>query len=104
MWYDKLTIKTQEAIQQAQRLVTTYDHQEVDVEHLLLALLDQPEGIVVPLLQKLGARPEVVRSEVDAELQKRPKVYGDSGQIGLAPRLAKVLTHTALEEAERLLP
>jgi ATP-dependent Clp protease ATP-binding subunit ClpB len=102
MWYDKLTIKTQEAIQQAQRIASQYDHQLVDVEHVLSALLDQPEGIVVPILQKLGVRPETVRTELDAELQKRPKVYGGGGQIEISPRLAKILTQTALEEAERL--
>ncbi len=101
MWYDKLTIKTQEAIQQAQRIANKYDHQQVDVEHVLVALLDQPEGIVTPILQKLGAHPATIRAEVEAELQKRPKVYGDA-QAEITPRLAKVLTDSALDEAERL--
>ena len=102
MWYDKLTVKTQEAIQQAQRIAAQYDHQQVDVEHLLLALIDQPEGLVNPILQKLGARPETVRAELAAELQKRPKVYGGEGQNELTARLAKLLNQTALDEAERL--
>jgi len=100
MWYDKLTIKTQEAIQQAQRLASQYEHQQVDVEHVLIALIDQPEGVVNPILQKLGARPETIRAELAAELQKRPKVYG--GEAELSSRLAKILTQKAIEEAERL--
>ena len=102
MWYDKLTIKAQEAVQLAQRIATQRNHQDVDVEHALLALLQQPEGIVVPILQKLGAHPDTVQQEVDAAVNKIPAVYGANVQRSLAPRLAKILTDTALNEAERL--
>jgi len=102
MWYDKLTIKTQEALQQAQRIATQHNHQQVDVEHVLIALIDQPEGIVVPILQKLGARPETIHAELEAELRKISGVYGSNVQISLSPRLAKIMTDTALDEAERL--
>jgi ATP-dependent Clp protease ATP-binding subunit ClpB len=102
MWYDKLTIKTQEALQQAQRIATQYDHQQVDVEHVLIALIDQPEGIVVPILQKLGAHPETIRAELEAELKKIPGVHGGNVQISLSPRLAKIMTDSALNEAEQL--
>ena len=102
MWYDKLTIKAQEAVQLAQRIATQHNHQSVDVEHVLLALLQQPEGIVVPILQKLGAHPDTIRSELEEEINKIPAVSGSNVQRSLSPRLAKILTDTALSEAERL--
>ena len=54
MRFDKMTIKVQEAIQEAQTLANTYGHQVIDVEHLLLALVRQPEGITAAILKKLG--------------------------------------------------
>ena len=101
MLYDKLTLKTQEAIQLAHRLTSKYNHQQLDVEHLLLAFLDQPEGLVPQILQKLGAHPETVRQELETELAKMPQVSGAGGQVYLSPRLNKAFD-TAFEEAERL--
>ncbi len=101
MWYDKLTIKTQEAIQLAQRIATQRGHQQVDVEHILIAFLEQPEGLVPQILQKLGARPETVRQELNQELAKLPSVSGDNAQIYLAPRVNKALDK-AMTEAEHL--
>ena len=60
MRLDKLTVKAQEAVQAAQSLADQNDHQAIEPEHLLLALLQQQEGVVGPLLAKLGARPEAV--------------------------------------------
>ena len=57
MRLDKLTVKAQEAVQAAQSLADQHDHQAIEPEHLLLALLQQQEGVVSPLLAKLGARP-----------------------------------------------
>ena len=76
MQLDKLTIKSQEAVQAAQRVADERRHAEVEVDHLALALLDQPEGVVRPLLERLGARADALRGQVDAELAKRPKVEG----------------------------
>ncbi|MCP4397400.1 MAG: ATP-dependent chaperone ClpB [bacterium] len=101
MWYDKFTIKTQEAIQQAQRLAATRKHQELDVEHVLLAFLEQPEGLIPQILQKLGVRPEQIRRELNAALEKRPSVSGGETQLYIAPRLQTALDR-AIEEAERL--
>ena len=101
MWYDKLTIKTQEAIQQAQRLAATRKHQELDVEHVLLAFLEQPEGLIPQILQKLGARPEQLRQELDAALEKRPSVSGGGTQLYMSSRLQTAIDR-ALEEADRL--
>src|SRR5260370_21640418 len=76
MRMDKLTVKAQEAIQAAQSLADQGNHQAIVPEHLLLALLQQQEGVVVPLLAKLGARPETISREVQGELDKLPRVQG----------------------------
>ena len=101
MWYDKLTIKTQEAMQQAQRLAAARKHQELDVEHVLLAFLEQAEGLIPQILQKLGSRPEQLRQELNAALEKRPSVSGAGTQVYLSSRLQSAMDK-AIEEAERL--
>ena len=57
MRFDKFTFKAQEAIQQAQKQAEEHQHQAIDVEHLLLALVEQTEGVVQPILRKMGANP-----------------------------------------------
>ncbi|GAK55669.1 ClpB protein [Candidatus Vecturithrix granuli] len=101
MLYDKLTLKTQEAFQTAHRLAMQYNHQQLDVEHVLLSFLNQPEGLVPQILQKLGAHPETVRAELETELRNVPQVTGAGGQIYISARLNKAFDQ-ALEEAERL--
>ncbi|MCS6770546.1 MAG: ATP-dependent chaperone ClpB [Kiritimatiellae bacterium] len=76
MQLDKLTIKSQEAVQAAQRIADEWRHPEVDVDHLVSALLEQPEGVVRPLLERLGAKPDSLRAQLDQELRKRPTVEG----------------------------
>jgi ATP-dependent Clp protease ATP-binding subunit ClpB len=53
-----------------------YSHQEIDGEHLMLALVDQPEGLIQPLLQRLGVPSPSVRADIERELQRRAKVQG----------------------------
>ncbi len=89
MKLDKFTLKAQEALQDAQSIARRRDHQQVDVEHVLLALVDQPEGIVPPVLQKIGANLDLLRSRLEDELKKIPSVQG--GETYLAQRLAKAL-------------
>jgi len=102
MRFDKFTIKAQEAIQESQDIAEQYDHQQIEPEHLLMALVLQQEGIVVPLLQKLGVDPAVVLKRLEEVLQKIPKVYGaGGGQPSISPRSKKVLDHS-FKEAERL--
>ncbi|PID57632.1 ATP-dependent chaperone ClpB [candidate division KSB3 bacterium] len=101
MWYDKLTIKTQEAMQQAQRIAAARKHQELDVEHLLMAFLEQPEGLILQILQKLGARPQELRQELHAVLEKRPAVSGGGMQLYMGQRLQSALD-SAIDEADRL--
>jgi ATP-dependent Clp protease ATP-binding subunit ClpB len=99
--FDKFTVKAQEAVQAAQALADRESHQEIQPEHLLIALLQQPEGIVAPLLGKLGARPDALRRETEAELARLPKVTGAGGGQYVGTRL-KTALDTAWAEAERL--
>jgi ATP-dependent Clp protease ATP-binding subunit ClpB len=100
MRFDKLTVKAQEAVQAAQSLADQGNHQALEPEHLLLALVQQQEGVVGPLLAKLGARPEIIDRQVKAELERLPKVSGGGRQY-VGPRLEKAL-NTAWDEAQRL--
>jgi ATP-dependent Clp protease ATP-binding subunit ClpB len=100
MRFDQFTFKAQEAIQTAQKSADEMQHQAVDVEHLLLALTEQAEGILVPLLQKIGASPKKIAASLRQELGKLPKVYGPS-QSYITPRLNEVF-RKAQEEAGRL--
>ena len=71
-----LTEKSREALQEAQNLATRMGHTEVDGEHLLLALVDQQDGLVPRLLEQAGANVDALRSDLERELSRRPKVSG----------------------------
>src|SRR5260370_34362960 len=88
MKFDKFTVKAQEAVQAAQSLADQGNHQALEPEHLLLALLQQQEGVVGPLLSKLGARPEAIAREVQRALDTRPKVKGAGRQYASERREA----------------
>ena len=90
MRYDRFTIKAQEAIQAAQDRADQMESPEVGAEHLLLALLDQADGVVVPILQKVGADVHAVRSDLDREGQKGPKVHGVGQELRLSTELRQV--------------
>src|SRR6266480_874805 len=96
---DRLTEKTQEAIQQAQALAQEAQQQEITPEHLLLALLQQPDGTVPPILQQIGVDPSRVAAELKAQLDRLPKVYGAESYLG--SRLRRLLD-AAWSEMERL--
>src|SRR4051794_14940397 len=101
---NKLTQKSQEALQSAQTKALRYGHQEADGEHLLLALLEQPEGLVPRLLARMEAPTEALKAEVERELSRRPKVSGpgaEAGKIYLTQRLQQILIR-AEDEAKRL--
>jgi len=102
MQMDKLTIKAQEALQAAQGVAQRFSHQEIDGEHLLLALLDQREGLIPPLLQKLGVRPEMLAGEIDDELDRRPKVQGTTSMDVYLGRNLKAVLDAAQSEAGKL--
>ena len=99
MRLDKPTVKAQEALQAAQGLADQHGHQALEPEHLLVALLQQREGVVGPVLAKLGARADTVQQQLEAELGRMPKVRGGSGQY-LGDRLRATLER-AEREAER---
>ncbi|ADI05022.1 ATP-dependent Clp protease [Streptomyces bingchenggensis BCW-1] len=101
---NRLTQKSQEALQGAQTKALRLGQTEVDGEHLLLALLDQPEGLVPRLIDQVGADPTALRTMLEAEVARKPKVTGPGaapGQVFVTQRLAKLLD-TAEQEAKRL--
>ncbi len=100
MRLDKLTVKAQEALQAAQALADRHSHQALEPEHVLAALVEQREGVVGPLLAKLGARPLAIQQALGEELAKLPAVTGGGGQY-LGERTRKALER-AQAEAERL--
>jgi ATP-dependent Clp protease ATP-binding subunit ClpB len=100
---EKFTLKAQEALQDAKSIVEQKHHQQIDVEHLLLALLRQKEGIVIPILQKLGANIDLIISQLENELNRIPQVTGRGvGQVYLSSRLNEIF-NAAGREAERLM-
>ncbi len=100
MRLDKLTIKAQDAVQDAQHVADENRQQQVEPEHLLLALLQQEGGVVGPILLKLGANPTTLASQVQADIDRLPKISGAAGSY-ISPRLTRVF-EVATQEAERL--
>src|SRR4051812_30845101 len=101
---NRLTQKSQEALHDAQTKALRFGHVEVDGEHLLLALLDQPDGLIPRLLSQAGADADQVRATVEAELGRRPRIAGpgaEPGQVFVTQRLSRLLD-TAEREAKRL--
>ena len=102
MRFDKFTLRVQEALQTALKLASQQGHPGIEAEHLLLALIDQPEGIVDAILKKLGADPGQIALELKKALGKRHRIEGAGlGQPGIMPGLNRILDQ-ALTEAARL--
>ena len=102
MQLDKLTIKSQEALTEAQRLAHELSHQQVDCEHLLLALMGQSESLVPELLEKIGVPVAKLQPDVEKELARRHKVTGtSSSDVYSSPELKKALD-AAQSEAGKL--
>jgi ATP-dependent Clp protease ATP-binding subunit ClpB len=99
MRLDKFTVKSQEAVAEAQEEATRRGHQQVDVEHLLLALLKQQDGLAAPLLRKMGADPSAIEANVEGELQRRPQVSGAAAmdQVYITPELQKLFDKSERE-------
>jgi ATP-dependent Clp protease ATP-binding subunit ClpB len=100
MRFDKLTIKGQEALSEAQSLATSRGHSQIQPAHLLRELLGQPEGSTVPVLQKLGVALDPLQRDVEALLERQPKVHGGA-QPQINAELGKVLD-AAFAEAETM--
>ncbi len=103
MRMDKLTIKSQEALQEAQRFAESKGNQEIQPEHLLYALLEDSEGIPVQIIQRIGADPELIKKDLEEIINRFPKVMGATplGQLYVSPRLKRVFEE-AFKEAEHL--
>ena len=100
---DKFTIKSQETIQEAQRLAEKKGNQQLDAEHLLWALLEDEEGVASQILKRLGINTTSLQKDVEEAIDKFPKVIGATplGQIYVSPRLKEVFEN-ATKEAEHL--
>jgi ATP-dependent Clp protease ATP-binding subunit ClpB len=96
--WDKFTVKAQEAVQRAGQLASEHGNPELQPLHLLAALLEDKEGIVPPILEKIGIGPQSVLSSVYAEIERLPKVSGESAQATLANETNKLLDQ-AFKEA-----
>ena len=92
MQFDKFTIKSQEAIQESQATAERLGHQEIKPEHLLATLLDQKDGVIIPVLQKMEVNLDTLRTEAGHLLKKLPKVSGGGfGQVYASQQFKKVL-------------
>ncbi len=101
MKQERFTEQAQEALALSQQLVRQFQHGQWDVEHILLALLQQEQGLVGEILKELGADVEAVKQQVVAALEKSPRLAYETQQIYTTPRTAQLL-QTAEAEADRL--
>ena len=105
MRLDRFTERAQDAAQRAVEVMTRYGHTQVDTEHLLLALLEQPEGVIPQILERLGVDVDQIQQRLDDVLRASPKagVYGGGGvgQVFITPRVKRAL-ELANDEANRL--
>ncbi len=98
--FDKLTVKAQEALQAAQEMAARSGQQQIEPLHLLWALIAQGDGVVRPLLDKLGAAPAMLGGEVEKQIDRLPKVSGVAEQS--LSRSSNEILENAFSEAERL--
>ncbi len=96
--WDKFTVKAQEAVQRANELASEHGNPELQPTHLLAALIEDKEGIVPPILEKIGIGPQAVLSDLYRELEKLPKVSGEAAQPALSSAANKMLDQ-AFKEA-----
>ena len=104
MRFDRFTERAQEAAQRAAEIIQRYGHNQIDTEHLLLALVEQPEGVVPQILEILKVEPSLLEERLDYILRTSPKASifgGGAGQVFITPRVKRVID-LALEEASRL--
>ncbi len=101
MQFDKFTIKSQEAISRAQAVASENGHQSIEDIHMISAMLEQKEGIIIPVLQKLEVSIEEFKSKIDDLIKNAPKVSGAAAQIFIGSELNNIL-NDALKEARQL--
>ncbi|HOQ97445.1 MAG TPA: ATP-dependent chaperone ClpB [Anaerolineae bacterium] len=94
---NKYTEKAQQALQTAQELASGLSHSQIDAEHVLLALLRQTDGVVPQVLSKMGVAPQAVDRALADALERRPKAYGATMQVGLSREAAELLNRAEAE-------
>jgi ATP-dependent Clp protease ATP-binding subunit ClpB len=97
--WDKLTLKAQEAVQRANDIASQHGNPELLPVHLLAALLEDQEGIVLPTLARIGANPQAIIAEAEREIERLPKVSGGAMQASLSPAANRVIEQ-AFKEAD----
>ncbi|HLB48717.1 MAG TPA: Clp protease N-terminal domain-containing protein, partial [Anaerolineales bacterium] len=104
MRFDRFTERAQDAAARAYEILQRYSHNQVDTEHILLALLEQPDGVIPQILEKLSVDVELIKRRLDDVLRASPKVAiygGGTGQVFITPRVKRIID-LANEEANRL--
>lgn len=104
MRFDRFTERAQDAAQRAAEIIQRYSHNQIDTEHILLALIEQPQGVIPQILEKLNIEIETLTDRIDNQLRNTPKanIYGGgAGQIFITPRVKRVVD-MANQEANRL--
>ncbi len=104
MRFDRFTERAQDAAQRAAEIIQRYGHNQIDTEHILLALIEQPQGVIPQILEKLNIDLDSLTDRIDQQLRASPKanIYGGgAGQIFITPRVKRVVD-MANEEANRL--
>src|ERR1700738_5455076 len=97
--FDKMTVKAQEAVQEAQKKGPRHENQQIEPVQLLAALVAQEGGVIPPLVTKLGIRPEALSQEIEREISRLPKVQG-FGQQHMGTAVNRVLER-AFQEADK---
>jgi ATP-dependent Clp protease ATP-binding subunit ClpC len=104
MRFDRFTERAQEAAQRAAEIIQRYGHNQIDTEHILLALIEQPQGVISQILEYLKIDTESLTERLDYILRTSPKANifgGGAGQIFITPRVKRIID-LANEEANRL--
>jgi ATP-dependent Clp protease ATP-binding subunit ClpC len=104
MRFDRFTERAQEAAQRAAEIIQRYGHNQIDTEHILLALIEQPQGVITQLLEIMSVDAEALTERLDYILRTSPKANifgGGAGQIFITPRVKRIIDQ-ANEEANRL--
>jgi ATP-dependent Clp protease ATP-binding subunit ClpC len=104
MRFDRFTERAQEAAQRAAEIIQRYGHNQIDTEHILLALIEQPEGVISQILELIKVDPHAIEERLDYILRTSPKASifgGGAGQIFITPRVKRIID-LANEEANRL--
>ena len=99
--YDRLTIKAQESIEGASQVARKYNHSQIEPEHILSALIQQKEGVIPPLLNRLGVELALLQQELEKIFNGKSRAYGDTMQTSLAPVSFQILQR-AEKKADKL--